>query len=124
MGQVRLMESDTERFAVELSESDRQAIQPRSFMLYEEFSRKKIRDAVSRCREVFMNACPERKRDLETEADTEVECFRIWLETKKHLSAFTAHYCSLSLKSVLIGLPSGFQIACLFDLALAKTIDP
>ncbi len=118
------MESDIERFAVELPGSDRQVVQPRSFVLYEEFSRKKMGDTVSGRREVFMNACPEKKKDLEMEADTEVECFRIWLETKKHFPAFTAHYCSLSLKSVLVGLPSGVQIACLFDLVLAKNVEP
>lgn len=50
----------------------------------------------------------------------EVENFHIWLESARRLEPFAAHYYSVSLKSLLLGLPIGVQVARLFDVILAK----
>jgi len=52
------------------------------------------------------------------EVDVEVERFRVWLEETKSLESEMAHYYSVSLKSLLLGLPIGEQVAYLFGAIL------
>jgi len=60
------------------------------------------------------------KEDLEKEVEIEAENFHIWLEDNKGLESVAAHYCAASLKSLLLGIPTGMQVAMLFDVVLGK----
>lgn len=70
--------------------------------------------------EAYERADYQAREDLRTEVEIEVENFHIWLEEAKKLEPFAAHYYSVSLKSLLLGLPIGTQVARLFAMALAR----
>jgi hypothetical protein len=53
-----------------------------------------------------------------TEVEREVKNFRAWLEEAKNLERTAAHYYSVSVKSLLLGLPTGVQTARLFGIIL------
>lgn len=116
------MYSETEDFLVEIEPLDTQKNRPRSFELYEEYSRKEIFDTIVTRRDVFEKADPKTKGELEKEAEREVNSFRVWLEKVKSFDTRTAHYYSVSLKSLLLGLPMCIQIAYLFD-TIISTLD-
>jgi hypothetical protein len=113
-----LMQPETEEFLTELETYEVQERQPRSFELYEEYSQRIIADTTRNCRENFENADLEGKRELKTKVEREVKNFRTWLEENKNLESTIAHYYSVSLKSLLLGLPVGVQVAQLFDTLL------
>jgi len=91
---------------------------PRTFALYEEYSQSDILDTVRTRRLDYDKATRERRKELEEEVETEVNSFQRWLKETKNLEPSTAHYYSIALKSVLLGLPIGVQIAQLFSLVL------
>lgn len=91
---------------------------PRSFELYEEYSQRTILDTIRIRRENFDKADTKTKRELQIEVEKEVRNFRTWLEENKNLEHSTAHYYSTSLKSLLLGLPVGLQVAQLFSIIL------
>jgi len=112
------MQSKTEESIAEIEAYDTQTRQPRSFELYQEHSQCNIIEIVRNRRADYDKADKETKRKLEKEVEAEVEDFRAWLEETKGLQHTAAHYYSISLKSVLLGLPIGVQIAELFDVIL------
>jgi hypothetical protein len=116
------MHSETEDFLVEIEPFDIHKSHPKSFELYEEYSQKEIINTIVTRRDVFEKADPKIKAELEKEAEREVNDFRIWLEKVKFLDTYTAHYYSVSLKSLLLGLPVGIQVAYLFD-TIINTLD-
>jgi hypothetical protein len=116
------MQSKKEDFMIELEAYDSEKSHPRSFMLYEEYSQTNIAVTIRTRKENFEKADLNAKRELATKAESEVESFRIWLEETKGLQPSTAHYYSTSLKSLLLGLPVGVQVAYLFDIILNTQI--
>jgi hypothetical protein len=109
------MESKTEDFTAEIDAYASLKKRPRSFDLYEEYSQRDIAETIQKRMDAYEKADPQAKGELETEGEIEVENFHIWLELVKKLVPFAAHYYSISLKSLLLGLPGGVQIAQLFD---------
>lgn len=115
-----LMQSKNEEFTAELKPYATQKREPRSFGLYEEYSRRNIMETIRTRRDNYEKADLETKRKLEEEVDAEVAGFSIWLEETKNLESVTAHYYAVSLKSLLLGLPIGLKIAQLFSVILDK----
>lgn len=91
---------------------------PKTFTLYEEYSQSDILETVRTRRLEYDKATRERRKELEEEVETEVNSFHMWLKETKNLEPSTAHYYSIALKSLLLGLPTGVQIAQLFSLVL------
>jgi hypothetical protein len=115
-----LMQSKSEEFPAELETYGIQKREPRSFGLYEEYSRRNIMETIRKRRDNYERADVETKRKLEAEVEAEVAGFSIWLEETKNLESVTAHYYAVSLKSLLLGLPTGVKIAELFSIILDK----
>jgi len=112
------MQSRTDDFSVELEAQDTLKRQPKSFELYEEYSKRDIAEAIQTRRNAYEKADLQAREELQTEVEIEVENFHIWLESAKKFKPFAAHYYSVSLKSLLLGLPIGVQVAACFDMAL------
>ncbi len=108
------MQSKTGESMAELEMCDIQEPCLRSFELYEEYSKRTIADVIRIRRENFGKTDLKAKRELLAEVEREVKNFRTWLEEAKNLEPVTAHYYSISLKSLLLGLPVGVQVARLF----------
>jgi len=105
----------------ELEAYDIQEPHRRSFELYEEYSQRTIADTIRIRRENFDKADLKAKGELLAEVEREVKNFRTWLEETKTLERTTAHYYSVSLKSLLLGLPVGVQVARLFGTIMDKS---
>lgn len=114
------MQSRTEDFSVELKAHDTFKNKPKSFELYEEYSQRDIFEIIKMRKGVYEKADLQAKEELEKEVDGEVENFHVWLESVKKFAPFAAHYYSVSLKSLLLGLPISVQVAQLFDVVLEK----
>ena len=114
------MQSKNEELTAELATSDTWKTEPKSFRLYEEYSRRKIMETIRTRRANYEMASTETKRKLEAEVAGEVAGFSIWLEETKNLESITAHYYAVSLKSLLLGLPIGVKVARLFSIVLDK----
>lgn len=115
------MQSETEKLPVRLETTGTDdSKKPQSFRLYEEYSQKDIAETIRIRKGTFRNTKPQAIKKLQTEVEIEVENFHIWLETVKKLESFEAHYYSVSLKSLLLGIPIGVQIAHLFDKVLSR----
>lgn len=117
------MQSPTEELASRQSILVVQKEPSISFMLYEEFSRNGMAETIRTRMMNYEKATRERRRELENRAEAEVEDFRRWLEDTKNLKPAAAHYCSISLKSLLLGLPVGLQIAQLFNAPLTHFLN-
>jgi hypothetical protein len=113
------MQSRTEDLHVEIEAYTSLKKQLKSFQLYEEYSQKDIVDTIQKRKEAYEKADLQAREELETEVEIEVENFQIWLESVK-FAPFAAHYLSVSLQSLLLGLPIGVRIAQLFDAVLDK----
>jgi hypothetical protein len=111
-----LMQSETEGLVLNAEDACVQTGRPRSFELFEEFSGKGITETITERRMIFEKA--EARTERVAEVDIEVERFRVWLGETKSLESETAHYYSASLKSLLLGLPIGEQVAYLFGAIL------
>jgi hypothetical protein len=114
------MQSRTEDFSVKLEAYDTLKSKLKSFELYEEYSQRDIAETIQMRRDAYEKADMQAREELVTEAEIEAENFHIWLESVKKLTPFAAHYYSVSLKSLLLGLPIGIQVARLFDVVLEK----
>ena len=115
------MQSKTEKLSVELEAIETDGSRkPESFRLYEEYSQEDIVETIRVRKDTFEKTEPQAMEELETEVGIEVENFHIWLETVKRLEPFEAHYYSVSLKSLLLGIPIGVQVAQLFDKVLSR----
>jgi len=115
------MQPKTGEFMAELEAYDIQEPHRRSFELYEEYSQRTIADTIRIRRENFDKADLKAKGELLAEVEREVKNFRTWLEETKTLERTTAHYYSVSLKSLLLGLPVGVQVARLFGTIMDKS---
>jgi hypothetical protein len=109
------MESEIRDFPVELEPSITLKRRPRSFALFEEYSHTDIAETIRNRIEILERADSLVSKGIETKAETEISEFRIWLESVKKFPPQEAHYYSVSLKSLLIGLPIGVKIAQLFS---------
>jgi hypothetical protein len=96
---------------------------PRSFELYEEYSRQSIDDTIRTRKEIFDKADAKTRDELLKNIEREIGNFCAWLTEIKNFEPATAHYCSVSLKSLLLGLPNGVQVAQLFDTILDTLIE-
>jgi hypothetical protein len=114
------MQSKNEELTAELAARDTWKTEPKSFRLYEEYSRQKIMETIRTRRAIYEMASTEVKRKLEAEVTADVAGFSIWLEETKNLESITAHYYAVSLKSLLLGLPIGVKVAQLFSIILDK----
>jgi hypothetical protein len=112
------MQSQTEEFMAELEVHDFQECHLRILELYEEYSHRNIAKIIRTRRENFDMNDLRTKRELQTEVEREVRNFCTWLEKARNLESTTAHYYSASLKSLLLGLPIGVQVARLFSIIL------
>src|SRR5512136_571950 len=113
------MESKTEDFIVQLEAGDIPTRQLRNFQLFEEYSEKDIANIIKARRERFEKADIETRRLMEAETQDEIRDFCSWLQETKEFTPLTAHYYSISLKSLLLGLPIGVQIAHIFNMILS-----
>lgn len=104
----------------ELEAHDIEESHLRSIELYEEYSQRTIADTIRIRRENFAKTYLKARRELLTEVEREVKNFRTWLEETKNLERNTAHYYSVSLKSLLLGLPVGVQVARFFGTIMDK----
>ena len=114
------MQSKNEDLTAELVTRDTWKREPKSFGLYEEYSRRNILETIRTRRADYELASTETKRKLEEEVSREVAGFSVWLEETKNLKSITAHYHAVSLKSLLLGLPIGVKVAQLFSIILDK----
>ncbi|TET66042.1 hypothetical protein E3J49_00135 [Candidatus Bathyarchaeota archaeon] len=112
------MQPEIEEIVAELEAYDTQENHPRIFELYEEYSQRPIADTIRIRRERFGNADLKVEGELLIEVEREITDFRAWMEETKNLEHITAHYYSVSLKSLLLGLPIGVQVTRLFDTVL------
>lgn len=117
------MQSITDEPTAELEAYDIQERHPTNFELYEEYSQRTIADTIRICRENFNKADVEAKRELLTEVEREVENFGAWLEKTKNLEPTAAHYYSVSVKSLLLGVPTGVETARLFGIILDTRLE-
>jgi len=114
------MQSKTDERVAETNACEIHGSQPTSFGLYEEYSQRDMDETTRTRQEVYERADYQAREDLRTEVEIEVENLHIWLNETKKLEPFAAHYCSVSLKSLLLGLPIGKHVAMLFDIALER----
>jgi deoxyadenosine/deoxycytidine kinase len=112
------MQSQTEGFTSELEVFEAQKRAPKSFMLYEEYSRSNMAEIIKTRISDYNKTTTEKRKELEEEVEAEVNNFQKWLEETKNLNPSTAHYYAISLQGLLLGLPTGVQIAQLFSLVL------
>jgi hypothetical protein len=119
-GKLFLMQSQTEELTFTLDTLEAQKRTPTSFTLYEEYSRGDIAATIRTRRTNYNKATLERRKKLEEQVECEVNKFCSWLKKTKSLEPNTAHYHAVSLKGLLLGLPTGVQIAQLFDIALSR----
>jgi hypothetical protein len=117
------MQSPIEELTIALRALETQKRTPNSFTLYEEYSRSRIAETIRTRRSDYDRATPERRKELEEEGEAEVNSFGRWLEEVKNFEPNAAHYYAISLKSLLLGLPTGLQIAQLFGIVLDNQID-
>lgn len=82
--------------------------------LYEEFSGRNIIETIKERRLGFDGVGPQVTRQVEAE----VMAFCSWLKDVKDIPSKTAHYYSISLKSLLAGLPQGVAVGLLFGIVL------
>ena len=115
-----LMHSETEEFIAEVEISEAPQITPRSFALYEEYSHTEMAQTIRMRKDNYEKADSEARRRLEKEVQQEVNGFCQWLEQTQDMEHDTAHYYATSLKSILLGLSIGVQIARLFGTVLDR----
>jgi hypothetical protein len=116
------MQQEREDFLLGLESCEAQEHLIGNLWMYEEYSKKTISKTIRERRDKFANANLETRKELEEQVKHEINEFRTWLEETKNFEPNTAHYCATSLKSMLLGLPVGEQIARLFDAILNKNI--
>ncbi len=112
------MESKTQEFLAKLEIRNAKAYRPRSFELYEEYSQASIEETISKRQEKFNRSDTKARKELLSEVKNEIVEFCKWLEQDKNLEHTTAYYYAISLKSLLLGLPVGVQVAKLFGAIL------
>jgi hypothetical protein len=91
---------------------------PKTFVLYEEYSQSDILNTIRTRRSEYEKATQERRKELEDDVEVEVKKYNGWLSNSKRVEPSTAYYYSIALKSLLLGLPTGVQVAQLFNTIL------
>jgi hypothetical protein len=114
------MESKTEEFLTSAYTVESRDDRPTNFRLYEEYSGCNLHKTVSSRRERYGKADVDSRRRLEAAVDEEIEGFRVWLVRVKNFKDDAAIHCAVSLKSLLLGLPVGLQVAQLFDIIMSR----
>jgi hypothetical protein len=109
----------THDFIAEIEAYDIEEDHPRSFKLYEEYSQRTIAYTIKKRRENLEKTRIATKNQL-SEVEKEIKTFQTWLEESKNLDPTIAYYIAISLKSLLLGLPTGLQVAQLFSTVLDK----
>jgi hypothetical protein len=117
------MQPQTDELASQVDAVDAQKGTLTSFTLYEEFSQIDLAETIRTRRVDYDQATKERRRELEKDVEAEVKDFCKWLEDTKSLKPLAAHYCAISLKSLLLGISVGLQIAQLFNTPLNSLIN-
>jgi TPR repeat protein len=112
------MQSKTDDILAELKSSVPTEYHERCFKLFEEYSDRHIAETIRNRRETYEKAGSQARKEIEAKANTEIAGFRTWLESAKKFTPQAAYYHSVSLKSLLIGIPAGVQIAQLFSAIL------
>jgi hypothetical protein len=115
------MESKTTEFTAEI-EVEHKKKTLRSFVLYEEYSHEDIDETIKSRRVDYGNADDVVRLKMLSAVEDEVFGFSAWLQQVKGLEPMFAYYCSCSLKSLLLGIPAGVQIAQLFGMVLEKKL--
>jgi len=113
------MQHEKEELTTIIGVYDIQEHRPKSLELYEEYSQKSIDDTIRIRKENFERADVKTKGEMAKSVQGEIEGFQGWLEETKNLESTIAYYYSVSLKSLLLGLRVGRQIAQLFDTILS-----
>jgi hypothetical protein len=113
------MQSEKEELIAEI-ETEMPQKTPRSFALYEEYSHTEMGHIIKMRKDNYEKADLELRRRLEEEVQQEINGFCHWLEKTLDMEHSRAHYYSTSLKSILLGLPIGVQIAHLFGIILDR----
>jgi hypothetical protein len=111
------MQSKTD-FGVKIESGNTRKEFLNSLELYEEYKQKNVTMTINMRQEDFSRISYSDKRKLEEQVDQELHGFCVWLVEKKDLDDETARYCSISVKSLILGIPAGEQIAQLFDLTM------
>lgn len=114
------MRSETEEFAAEMGILETPRRTPRSFVLYEEYSHTEMAQTIRIRRDDYEKADSEARTRMEKDVQRETNDFCLWLEQTKDMEHERAHYYATSLKSILLGLPIGVQIAHLFETILDR----
>lgn len=117
------MESKTDEFITELEVSEEKEKTSKNLALFEEYSHTEIAETIRLRKANYKKADEEAKMKMWNEVEVEVTSFGAWLERTKNLEPTIAYYCSLSLKSLLLGLPTGMQIALLFGIVLDRKLE-
>lgn len=113
------MQSKTKDFIVDLETyATQEQNNPQIFELYEEYSQNPITDTIRKCKENFNSLEPEARKERLVLVEREIKEFQAWLEESRKLEPPSAYYYSVGLKSLLLGLPIGVEIAKLFDAIL------
>ncbi len=117
------MESKVTEFTAETTiEPNITAPLGRIFLLYEEYSHEEISETVRLRRIKYETADYSDRLKMMRQVEDEIAGFSEWLKQTKGLEPVVAYYCSQGLKSLLFGIPTGMQIACLFGLALENRL--
>lgn len=118
------MHSDTQEVIEDSagSHAEFSNVYPRAFELFEEFSGKSISKAIRICRENSESFDSETRRKSEDEVEGKVDNFYSWLQEVKGFHPRVAYYHSVSLKSLLLGLPIGVAIGLYFGIILDRHI--
>lgn len=114
-----VMQSKTD-FGVEIETGGSRKRHLDSLELYEEFKHKDVSGIICLGQKNFSRASCAEKRKLEVQVDNETKSFRSWLVETKNLDDEIARYCSLSIKSLILGMSMGEQIAQFFDLVINR----
>jgi hypothetical protein len=114
------MESKTEEFLTSTYTVESRGDRPANFRLYEEYSGCSLQATISSRREQYGKTDVDSRRRLEAAVDEEIEGFRVWLVRVKNFEDDTAIHCAISMKSLLLGLPVGLQVAHLFDIIMSR----
>jgi hypothetical protein len=109
------MRSETD-FALEIRTTDVKKEPLTGLELYAMFRRKSLEETLESRRRDFAKASDEERSAMIVEVENEIEAFCSWLMETKEFDAHAAHYCSMSVKSVLLGLPAGESFAEMFSL--------
>jgi hypothetical protein len=118
------MQSQTGKQSSDIRIVDSQYLAPRSYVLYEEYSKNRIAEVIRERRVMYEMTAFEKRKELEEQVEAEVNDFCRWLVEAKGFESSSAHYRAVSLKSLLLGLPFGPQIAELFNIVFNRIGSP